>query len=389
MLQVPGWTLGLRGEVLGAEALPGLACAWRDLCGRTVEDNVYYAPRYAKALLDSVARNEKVGFAVVWKEAELVALLPFTRPRLAIPGVRAGGRAWQTKYTFSCMPLLDRSQAPEAAGALLDVLASVSRAEWVLPAMNTQGEACRALAGALERRGLPWAFLGRFERAALEAGGTFDEHMKRHVSANRRKGLARTRRRLEELGRVEHRSHSSGEGLDRAVAAFLAIEAAGWKGKRGTALACRADTRRFAMEAFGGGAGDSICRADVLTLDDAPIAVSLVVLAGDTGFAVKGCYDETYRAYSPGLLLEAELVRSFLSEEWARRLDSCTSGAHVLDGLWPGRIEVTDLVFSLARHGAELRLSGLRRSDGIRRSVRAKTKATAHAVQASLRRGSP
>jgi hypothetical protein len=88
---------------------------------------------------------------------------------------------------------------------------------------------------ACEASGVPWAACRRFQRASLEAGCTFEAHMTSHVPAKRRKDLARSRRRLEELGKVEHQIHCSGEGLDQAVSAFLGIEASGWKGKRGTA----------------------------------------------------------------------------------------------------------------------------------------------------------
>jgi hypothetical protein len=195
--------------------------------------------------------------------------------------------------------------------------------------------------------------------------------MKHRVSSNRRKGLARNRRRLEELGKVGHESHCCGEGLDRAVAAFLKIEASGWKGKQGTALACDEQTKKFAINAFTGETASSICRADVVTLNGAPIAVSLIALAGRTGFAVKGCYDEAYRNYSAGLLLEIEVVRGFLSGNWASRLDSATIGTHVLDSLWSGRIEVADLMFSLSPRYPALRLSAFQISDQIRRNFRA------------------
>ncbi len=382
MLEGPGWKLGLKGEVLGRAALPSLAPAWEDLCANSVEDNVYYSPRYARALLDTVADNENVSFAVVWDERSLVALLPFIRPKFAIPLLRPSGRAWQTNYTFSCMPLLDKVYRTDAAAILVDILASFGGGEWVIPRVNVQGEACRAMTEALTRMGLPWAFSGHFQRAILERAGSFDEHMRRHVSSKRSKDLARNRRRLEQLGHVGHESHRSGEELERAVSAFLTIEAGGWKGTSGTALACHDKTRRFAEQAFTGDDRNSICRADVLTLNGTPIAVSLVTFAGQTGFTVKCTYDEAYRSYGAGLLLEVEVIRSFLSENWASRLDSGTDGAHVIDSLWPGRIEVADLIFSLSSARPELRLAALQRCDQMTRKVKSAIK---NMVEKSLR----
>ena len=374
MLQVPAWNLDLRGEVLGRDALPSLFSAWQDLCGRCVEDNVYYSPKYAQALLKSVDRDKKVGIAVVWDRESLVGLLPFTRAPFRIPYLKPAAKAWCTKYTFSCMPLLDKTRQAQVAEVLLDVLQSVSHGEWVIPTVNTQGTACRLITAALDRKGYPWAFLGKFDRAALDADSTFDQYINNHISTKRRKDLARNRRRLEQLGTVKHEAHHFGDGLDRAINAFLEIEASGWKGKRGTALACDEASKLFALNAFTGEANDSICRADVLTLNDQPIAVSLMALAGQTGFTVKCCYDETYRNCSAGLLLELEVIRSFLSGKWINRLDSATAGAHVIDDLWSGRIEVADLAFTFSTRCPELRLSALHLADLFTRKAKASLK---------------
>ena len=370
MLQVPGWKPALRAEVLERAALPTLMPAWEDLCASSIEDNVYYSPRYAQALLENVESEQNIRFAAVWDGAKLVGMVPFTSARLPIPLLRPAGRAWQSKYIYSCTPLLDKDRAGEAAAALLHVLASVSAGEWIIPTVNSRGEACKAMVAALERLRKPWRMSGHFQRAALESGTTFDEHMRCHVSSSRRKDLARNRRRLEQLGKVAHECHRSGDGLDRAVSAFLRIEASGWKGSRGTALACDEVTRKFAIGAFTGDERNSICRADVLTLDGAPIAVSLVVFAGRTGFAVKSTYDETYRNCSAGLLLEVEMLRSFLSGNWVGRLDAATAGTHILDSLWPEKIEVADLIFSLSPRFPRIRLSAFHVSDQITRNVR-------------------
>jgi CelD/BcsL family acetyltransferase involved in cellulose biosynthesis len=268
MLHVPRSNLRLRGELLTCDDLPRILPAWKALCDDSAEDNVYYSPRYSQALLDNV-EEKNIALAAVWAEASLVALLPFSRSRIALAGLRAAGRAWQNKFIFSCTPLLDAVRKIEAAGVLLDVLASVSEGEWIVPTVNTKGQACRALVAALSARRMPWAFSQPFQRAILEIGPTFEEHMQRHVAASRRKGLLRNQRRLQQLGKLDHETHCYGAQLDQTLAAYLEIEASGWKGRRGTALACHETTRKFALAAFSGEKGNSNCRADVLTLDGA------------------------------------------------------------------------------------------------------------------------
>jgi CelD/BcsL family acetyltransferase involved in cellulose biosynthesis len=253
-------------------------------------------------------------------------------------------------------------------------MAGARAGDWVIPTMNVHGEACRAILDAIEGQAFPWLFANSFQRASLSPDSTFDEHMQVRVSAKRRKDLARNRRGLERLGRVEHHSCRDGEDLKRAVAAFLEIENKGWKGRLGTALASSEATRRLALAAFTGSAEESICRADVLTLDDVPIAVSLTIFAGNTGFTVKGAYDEAYRKHSAGLLLEIEVIRSFLSEKWAERLDAGTDGSHVIDSLWTQKVEVADLIFAASPRWPGMRRAGLRIANEAHQTLRSETK---------------
>src|SRR2546423_7094520 len=80
-LQEPGCEPSLTGEVVAPDGLATLLPAWEELCRRSVEDNVYYSPRYAQALLQSAERKQNVRFAIVWNESRLVALLPVTSPK--------------------------------------------------------------------------------------------------------------------------------------------------------------------------------------------------------------------------------------------------------------------------------------------------------------------
>lgn len=363
----------LTGEILDSKAMQTHLLAWEDLCTRSAEENVYYSPRYIRALLDHVERDH-VDFAVIWNRSKIVALLPFTRSKPAIPLLWPSRSAWKTKYNFNSVPLLDRELRAEAAEALLDLLGSVSNGEWIFPDANMQGEVAQSLLKAMASKGVPSILTGSYFRAVLETGHTYEEHMRLNISKKRRKSLARNRRRLEELGEVEFESHTSGGQLKHAINIFLEIEMNGWKGQRGTALACSDGTRKFAMEAFSGEEAHSCGRADVLKLDGSPIAVSLAVLSGRTGFTVKCCYDESYSSYSPGLLLEVEVIRSFLSDKWADRLDSATIEGHVIEGFWPGRIEIADIVFSLAPHNPRLRCAVLKRSIDARNFIRASAK---------------
>ena len=361
--------------VYGREGLQDLLPHWRDLAMRAAEDCVYYSPDYALALLGSVAARTKVRIVTCWSGGRLMGLLPVVLQPLPVPGLIAAGAAWQTDYTFSCTPLLDGIQTTAAAESLVTALASLKPGEWVLPDINTEAPAARALLAALAKRGAPWRIENDFERASLSTGLSFEEHMQSRVASKRRRELARNRRRLEDIAPLTLRTETHGKGLADAAQAFLALEASGWKGERGTALACAPDTKRFAELAFGNAAEEGRARIDLLLLDGKPIAAGCIVFAGRTGFTVKGAYDEAYASHSAGLVLEQEVIKSFLTGKWDDRLDAATNGSHVIDYLWPDRVKVGTLSFSLARRGADARLAALSRTNAHLRNAKAKLKA--------------
>ena len=316
--------------------------AWQRLSDNSIEANAYYSPAYANALLDTIEARSDVQFAVVWQGGDMIGLLPFVAAKPVLSFLNPS-KAWQSDYTYNCTPLLHKDWSAQAADRLVALFVARRLGAWVLPRLNLNGPAATAIIRALEKQRKGWAVANRFARAVLEPDGSFEDHMQKHVSAKRRRDLARNRRRLENLGAVAFETCTAGPKLTAAVEAFLRIEAAGWKGRRGTALACSRTTQQFATKAF---SAHHHCRADVLSLNGEAIAVGLTIFSGRTGFAVKCAYDERYASYGAGLLLEVEFLRSLLEDKWADRVDSGTDGTHVIDALWLARTEVGDLLFS-------------------------------------------
>ena len=358
-------------KMFGRPSSSGLLPDWTDLISRAADDNVYYAPHYALPLLQTVDQNGSVTVVTVWDQSTLIALLPVVTQHVPVPGVVAVGRAWSTEHTYCCTPVLDKARLIDAARGLVQALSSLGSGEWVIPNIRLNSPTSNALLAALDEQKAPWATTAPFKRATLNKGLSFDDHMQSRVASKRRRELARNRRRLEELGTVSHRSVSSGQELDEALSAFLRIEASGWKGKRGTALACKPADEAFAKTAFG---SRSNCRIDMLLLNDRPIAAGLITFAGRTGFTVKNAYDEEFAPYSAGLLLEIEVLKSFLTEDWAEHLDSGTCGRHVIDDLWPDSMEIGDAVFSLASIAPSARLNSYVKLQALREEAKDRLK---------------
>jgi hypothetical protein len=280
----------------------------------------------------------------------LVALLP-----VAASGVRLGLRrrpgAWTSPYAVGTTPLLDRDLVEPAGGALLDGLAALARGgAFAWPLLSLETPVGRTLRDIIARRGWPHAVEDAFARAVLDRRESYDAYAA-ELGRNRRKGMRRLRARLEEAGALEHVAVMDGEALPSAVEAFLALEASGWKGRAGTALAARADTAAFARRLFGGADGPVRARADLLTLDGRPIAASLALVCGGTAHLLKTAYDESLRRLAPGLVLEDAIVRGLHETGFARRLDSAGTEGCVLESLYPDRETVATLVFATGPMG--------------------------------------
>ena len=112
--------------------------------------------------------------------------------------------------------------------------------------------------------------------------------------------------------------------LDEWTEDFLRLEAAGWKGRYGTALSLTAPDRKFfraiVSRAF------EVRRLVMLSLrlNSRPIAMLVNFEAGNGSYAFKVAFDEKYRRYSPGVLLDLELIRILHRSPKMQWMDLCT-----------------------------------------------------------------
>jgi hypothetical protein len=208
-----------------------------------------------------------------------------------------------------------------------------------LPRVESDGPLAEAAADVAARRGSPLETYGAVRRAVLRPGAKGEPASRKH-----RKEWERQARRLADLGRLESRI------ADRAgiVEAFLDLEASGWKGRRGAALAQSPASAAFAREVVAAFEAAGRLRAHELTVYDSPIAIGLELRAGPRAFYWKTAYDETFAEFSPGVQLARAMTRRFEAEPGLELVDSCAIADHpMIDRLWPDRVELVDLAFAL------------------------------------------
>jgi CelD/BcsL family acetyltransferase involved in cellulose biosynthesis len=333
----------LEAGILDLAALRQRSAAWDHLCGEAAYPNPFHSRPVIEAHAAGGLLDRRLRFVAVSEGETLQALLPFVQMGSRI-GLRRSHAAWLPRhFMVNGTPLVARSAPAETVHRLVEAMANAGSL-WRLPLLSLECVVGRELIAACRRRGLPIEILASFDRAVLHRGQSYDSYARGRLGADRRKGLERRRRSLEARGRVEFAGFTAGEGLRRAVESFLALEAAGWKGRRGTALGAREPAAALARALFGSPEAPVSSRADVLSLDGRPIAVSLALLCGGTAFLLKTAYDEGFRRHAPGLLLEDAILRAFLDEGFAEKLDSASMHGSVLEEFFSGRERMADLV---------------------------------------------
>jgi CelD/BcsL family acetyltransferase involved in cellulose biosynthesis len=133
------------------------------------------------------------------------------------------------------------------------------------------------------------------------------------LASKRRSAMRRSRRRLAELGEVSFEVCSGEERLDERLAEGFEVERSGWKGERGTAIASRADTRKFYLGIARWLVERGWLRLAFLRLDGRAIAFDFAVETGGVHYLLKTGYDEGLRSLAPGMVLRHEMITRCVS----------------------------------------------------------------------------
>lgn len=323
------------------------------LCTRTIEPNVFFNPRFLAPAMPRLEDRE-VRLAVIRDGDEyrnrLRLLVPFSVERPPL-GVRVM-RTWSSPFGPIGTPLVDRD---DPVGVIEDFFSMLSRPHlklpkvFVLPDIRLDGPVASLLATVAETRGLTLVATGKAERPVLESELDGDEYLKASLRSHHYREFRRLKRRLADLGQLEHLVARGPDEIRHAIERFLTLEVAGWKGRERTAMAIDRYRAAFAREAVHRLAEQDLCRIHSLTLDGRTIACLIVFVEAGVAYTWKTAYDETLAAYSPGTLLMIEVTRQHLDDPNIMMTDSCAMPDHpVMSRLWMERRPIGTLVIGLS-----------------------------------------
>jgi CelD/BcsL family acetyltransferase involved in cellulose biosynthesis len=316
-------------ELAAGDRLSEIRAEWIDLLNRADTPNVFMHPSLVK-LAGEAFRNRGRVALLAWQAADnhrrLVGVWAFTAgpaPQSILPVTML--TAPPMPHTYLATPVIDRRLLDATLEAMLTYIAgNPALPKFIaLEAMTAEGQTMQALTRVLARRGNAPVVLAQSMRPKLASTLDGKKYLEKALSSSSRKKLRQQRRRLAEKGSLEFRIVRNASAVRDALDQFLALEAAGWKGRQGTALLNSEADATFARAMIEDLARYGEVSVHALYLDGRPVSMQIVLRAGPAAFTWKTAYDENWRDLSPGMLLLEDYTAAFLADESIAYVDSC------------------------------------------------------------------
>jgi len=253
----------------------------------------------------------------------LQAALPLVEQRMRFYGVPVRALL-STSNAHSCRFDAVARDPDQAAAALFAHLAADEGWDVIRLHDVPEGGVGRRLQQLFEREGWPVGTWQSLQSPYAPLAASWDELSKR-LTSKFKANLRRRRRKLEEQGGpVAFERYGGGDDLEARLEAGFALEASGWKGQRGTAIAQSPQTRGFYTELARWASREGLLALRYLNAGGRPVAFHYALATKDRYFLLKPGYDESLGECSPGQLLMEDVFK-----------ECCGAGLRELDFLGP------------------------------------------------------
>jgi CelD/BcsL family acetyltransferase involved in cellulose biosynthesis len=320
---------------------------WRALSERAIEPNAYYLPDWELAVNASAPGRTGASALAAWSDGRLIGLTPIISLSRAY-GIPLPALVSAHPYGTLCTPSLDRANADDAASQLLWTAREAGAHALIQREVALDGPTMKAFTNALSDDGLAPRILNSHVRACLDATREADALLREALGPKKLKELRRQQHRLAEHGAVSFEVARSPREISSAIESFLTLEASGWKGKRGTALAQVEGDAAFIRRAASALAESGQCEIVTLRAGETPLASGIVLRHQSRAFFFKLGVDERFAKFSPGVQLTIELTRHLCADGAIASADSTASPDHpMINPIWRGRFAIGDVLIPL------------------------------------------
>jgi CelD/BcsL family acetyltransferase involved in cellulose biosynthesis len=319
---------------------PNLAAPWEDLI-RRASSNVFMNPVALRAACDT--DFAKVHMLLAWEEGaepkKLVGVWALQQRKIA-PLWPALLEALPYNYAFLSSPVVDTDFVAQVIPAFFAAIAQNPSLPNVLSLRDLDAES-RSYAAMRE---VLAASGGAHLKLSQSARPFATRELGVKGRGSTRKKLRQDWNRLSALGTVDVINDRAADAVAPAFEAFLALEAASWKGAQGTALLCDGADAAFVRRLVGDLSQHQNASVALLRLDGQAIAAQVLMYCGSTAYTWKTAFDAQYAKYSPGALLVDKVTEELFATPGIEAIDSCSAEGSFMAQLWSGRRAMVDLL---------------------------------------------
>ncbi len=349
-----------------------LACApfiaaWEDLAKDSIEPNVFYEPWMLLPAVKSLGPFPGQRFVFLFapsiqdpKTEVLCGFFPLQTCHTETAVAFTALGLLRHPYCYVRTPLLRARYARECLGAFFDWLASEKHAAGVfeLSEVVSEGPFRQLVTDEVYRRGTCTFALRAHTRALFRPGASVDAYLSYALSNRHRRDIGRKARRLSEHGAVTYTTPGVDSTIEGWTERFLKLEASGWKGRSGTALAAGQRGQTFFREVMHGAFERKRLLGLELGVGAEPVAMRVSFAAGSGAMAFKLAFNESFAHYSPGMLLEVENVRRLHATRGITWMDcGAVPDSQLFNRVWIHRRTIETLLLSTGRSKGTLLLS--------------------------------
>lgn len=298
---------------------------WQDLSNESLYINPFYEPWCLMPALRYLDRQEKVFIVTAYESGRLVALFPviIKRSRFSVRHLAI----WKHSHCFLSDPLcLDESSLPH----IIDYVAQRMSAS----IFQIKDHSPFSSAHEIDRPSL----IIRSTRGAIFDPGQIHRKLST-LPRKLRMDNGRIKRRLFERHDVSYQT--SGNLVDiNWLEIFCMLEDSGWKGRQKGSIYSNPEVRRYYSEVYSIAIKTGKIEFQALFDGATTLAASFRLISRNRAFEVKTSYNEEFKEYFPGVVLELMNMEAFGGSryEW---VDSCTSPQNrLVNRLWPDRRDI-------------------------------------------------
>jgi len=316
---------------------------WQNLLTNSIEKNTFLAPWFAQHAF-SLYKDEPF-LVTLYTDDLLIGLLPVQRDfgyaKLPVSFYKIAIHLHQ----FLGTPLVRKGYEIQFSHALYQWIDELPKrmSFFLFNTLSANNIITDALENTAQEQSRPFWIVEKQARAAIfpSSNETSGSGQNKKLQS---KNIQRRKRKLEEHGHVSVERLSNRTHIEEWYSEFLKLENKGWKKELGTSIEQNNPDKEFFLKMLHLGYERGQLNFFRLKVNDRAIAYTIDILSDEFVYCLRCAYDQEFRKYGPGAMLEYEGYQYYTNSQQDYVVDSCTAPDNqMLNAIFPHKKKIATI----------------------------------------------